>query len=330
VLRRNGYTDAEIIERYGFLSEPFGMPVPEPNIGGAVSRNSDGKDAHMKVIFLDIDGVLLSGRAVVLPANVAIATVRGRDRVLKSTFDASAVALVNRLAERTGAKIVVHSDWRKSIGLEETRTKLVEQGLDAQHFHEDWHTRVHRLGEKPDEIHDWLQSHRTTSMPVWPLDGGKMTGSYELPDDPIECAAIQAKIDRYYDEEADVGLDYVVVDDDNLSGFTSHHVVTDKAEGFSVSDYRVALAILRGDDVALGAYPVSEADWAIVVAAHDANVGWGPQLAAAANWLQQEPFRNNGWSRARRLNAEAVTRENSFLSAFGYPDQDAWRSPPQG
>ncbi len=127
-----------------------------------------------------------------------------------------------------------------------------------------------------------------------------------------------------------------MVDDDNLSGFTSHRVVTDKAEGFSVSDYRVALAILRGGDIALGAYPVSEADWAILVAAHDANVGWGPQLAAAANWLQQEPFRNNGWSRARRLNAEAVTRENSFLSAFGYPDQDEdgasvacvrWRSP---
>jgi hypothetical protein len=75
------------------------------------------------VIFLDIDGVVLTGRAWRLPENVgAIAYMKrlaGRpDRrknlldALRSlaSFDAEAIALVTRLAERTNSRIVISSN----------------------------------------------------------------------------------------------------------------------------------------------------------------------------------------------------------------------------
>jgi hypothetical protein len=78
------------------------------------------------VIFLDIDGVVLTGRAWTLPENAgAIAQMKrlvGRpDRrkhlldALRSlaSFDAEAIALVTRLAERTNSRIVISTTGGK-------------------------------------------------------------------------------------------------------------------------------------------------------------------------------------------------------------------------
>jgi hypothetical protein len=58
----------------------------------------------MKVIFLDIDGVLNSGKY--------IKALDGAFDDPKNQMDPEAIKLINRLTDSTGAKLVVSSTWR--------------------------------------------------------------------------------------------------------------------------------------------------------------------------------------------------------------------------
>jgi len=64
----------------------------------------------MKVIFLDIEGVLVTSRNI---SNVA--TIDSRTAVQPDIFDKVAVQNLDRLLKETGAKIVVSSFWRMGI-----------------------------------------------------------------------------------------------------------------------------------------------------------------------------------------------------------------------
>ncbi len=69
------------------------------------------------VLFLDIDGVLLSGRAWLMPKNRALrawtATMKPRDAFDEvgrdAVFDPCAVALLAEICEATDARLVVSS-----------------------------------------------------------------------------------------------------------------------------------------------------------------------------------------------------------------------------
>ncbi|MDB5363898.1 MAG: hypothetical protein JWO51_5195 [Rhodospirillales bacterium] len=67
----------------------------------------------------------------------------------------------------------------------------------------------------------------------------------------------------------------------------------------------------------MGAYPVMPDDWAQILAAHDAAEGWGPQLVAAALWLDHEPYLHHG-DTIRRLNVAELQKEKRFLRMWGY------------
>jgi len=67
----------------------------------------------MKVIFLDIDGVLVTGR------------------VQFRRFDPLAVAALNRIMEVTGAHIVISSSMRRNRTIMELDAMLTEQGVTA-------------------------------------------------------------------------------------------------------------------------------------------------------------------------------------------------------
>lgn len=117
----------------------------------------------MPVIFLDIDGVLLSEAAWQLPANLALKAGAKKmttyDFAMAATYDPVAVALLNRLCRVTRSTLVISSSWRYAVGEDATRQKLIEQGVHDLHFHADWHCPRHMHIDKLIDIAEWLEDH---------------------------------------------------------------------------------------------------------------------------------------------------------------------------
>jgi hypothetical protein len=166
----------------------------------------------MRVIFLDIDGVLYTRKAGYLPANrllyesMAEVNYGPRDVAIRLAFDPCAVALVNRLAETAEASLVLISDWRRVVGFEETYEKLVEQGVDSKHFHAAWDAAFFRDSSKAADVLAWVERHKPSR--------------------------------------------YLVLDDDDLGGDLPQ-VRTTWEEGLTISLYRHAHEILGTTDLAL-------------------------------------------------------------------------------
>lgn len=102
-----------------------------------------------KVIFLDIDGPMIPGRAYDLA---------DQTKPFVMVFDPCAVALLRIFCEQRGWKIVLHTSWIKVWGAEKTFLHCLEQGFKPEHFHEDaWcdeheHWRYTRVAK-------WLAAH---------------------------------------------------------------------------------------------------------------------------------------------------------------------------
>ena len=76
----------------------------------------------MKVIFLDFDGVLNSEAFFKANGN----------RYLPETLDVAAVARVNAIIARTGARVVVSSTWRLGYSLVQLKDILGRHGLSGE------------------------------------------------------------------------------------------------------------------------------------------------------------------------------------------------------
>jgi hypothetical protein len=105
----------------------------------------------LKVLFLDIDGVVLSGEEL---------WRTGNNRYLPP----EKIALVNDVCERTGACVVVSSTWRR---FDECADLLRFAGL--RHIHKDWRTSLEGRegilfkGEvRGEQIKRWLAEHPET------------------------------------------------------------------------------------------------------------------------------------------------------------------------
>lgn len=105
-----------------------------------------------RVLFLDIDGVLLCGEDL----------QRTRDN---RYLCRDRVALINEVCERTGAVVVVSSTWRM---WDHCRDLLLAAGLRS--LHPDWRTgKGRKIGEiwigaiRGEEIADWLAAHPEVS-----------------------------------------------------------------------------------------------------------------------------------------------------------------------
>ena len=101
----------------------------------------------MKIIFLDIDGVLATSKSC------------------SEGFIENMVALdgdsVSRLAALCtgGARIVISSSWRKLHTKEEVLAHLERFGLNRSTVHEDWRTVAIDHGIRGVEIAEWLDRH---------------------------------------------------------------------------------------------------------------------------------------------------------------------------
>jgi len=102
----------------------------------------------LKVIFLDIDGVLNSAQYY-----------KTVDRTKKdwNRFNPLAVEMIRRLVEEYDASIVFTSTWRYGL-VKELKNELNKSGL-IKYLHKDWKTLVIHPNHRGDEINLWLNNH---------------------------------------------------------------------------------------------------------------------------------------------------------------------------
>lgn len=100
----------------------------------------------MKIIFLDFDGVILTGRTMLTHPERSFS---------RAAPDPVLCTLLKRICTATGFKIVVSSTWR--TGGDRAKSKLFDVDLE-EHLHEDWRTPDLNKG-RAHEITDWLSRH---------------------------------------------------------------------------------------------------------------------------------------------------------------------------
>ena len=114
----------------------------------------------MKVIFLDIDGVLNSNQWYYKRKEL-----KQRDWTDKDEFDPDAVSVLNGLISDTNVKVVLSSTWRNNYDtLEEIQTFLKDMGIVCDCIGRTPTIRTTILGEhygtapRGVEIQDWIRT----------------------------------------------------------------------------------------------------------------------------------------------------------------------------
>jgi hypothetical protein len=166
----------------------------------------------MRVIFLDLDGVINSDRSI-LVCGERLEKFKGSDvpyyeKFLLSNVDPIAVEMINLLVEMTDAKIVLSSSHRKHFNkisdfvqrLEKTRQYFSKIGFDSERLI-GWTPEL--LDVRGREIQNWLDEHSEVAH-------------------------------------------YVIIDDsaDMLDEQMENFVRTDGSDGFSAQNYRDCFKIL--------------------------------------------------------------------------------------
>ena len=149
----------------------------------------------MKIIFLDVDGVLNAGMRV----REGTLGFEIQDWVLPK-----AVEHLNRITDATGAKLVISSTWRLGKTLSELKEMFARVGVTGEVISKtergecSWH---HRLGAKEcyqghrgAEIHDWL----TQKVPP-----GERVESFVILDDSSDMLPYH---DRHVHTDLYIGL----------------------------------------------------------------------------------------------------------------------------
>ena len=137
----------------------------------------------MKILFLDIDGVLNSDLYY-----------RSVDRTKRNwnRFDPSTVVLVKKLIEEFSLKVVITSTWRFGA-VKMLNDELVKSGL-SNHLHAHW---------KTPNIHP---PHRGTEIELW-LDNHPDVNDYVIIDDDISILDEQKS--KYVKTELIVGMNEI-------------------------------------------------------------------------------------------------------------------------
>ena len=159
---------------------------------------------------------------------------------------------------------------RYSLGIDPTRDKLIEQGIQADHFHEHFALpRVFSPRPKAYEIHERLQDHRIGPEPTRPTQPAR--------DAPADIQArFTADLTARRQALHDIGASFVTINDEmplpNL-------VATTAEDGITCSIYRIACRALGGVDADMGVHSVEPADWGRVLDA------FGDRAVVAASYL---------------------------------------------
>lgn len=113
----------------------------------------------MKIIFLDMDGVLCTPRA----------SIASDDTGIMSYLDPIACLLLKKLIKKTGAKLVISSTWRKFHDLNGFQAILSANcpslGTHIIYNEDDWRTD-NDGPQRGDEISRWIEKRSTSDNPV--------------------------------------------------------------------------------------------------------------------------------------------------------------------
>lgn len=233
----------------------------------------------MKVVFVDIDGVVLPERAWAMPCNEGarkkLYAAPGHDynavrAALRDVrMDACVIGLLCRLWSVTGAKLVISSNWRHTVGAKFAFEKLVGEGIPLEAFHQVFAAPLTRIRdpEKGNDILAWLDNNRVLPRPPRPE-----WRPFEDQDNEYRAAA-----HAFRDSWQHHGIEYVVFDDDAYQ--LPNAIRVDPANGISMRDYRIACRALGGVDPELGLHALDPADEDRILAA------FCDDRFAAADWL---------------------------------------------
>ena len=138
----------------------------------------------MKIIFLDCDGVLNSNKFFQEDGPLSQGGIHSL-QFGASQLDPKGLALIDKLVNATGAKIVISSSWRHIFTLEEIISMFENRGFKSAA------SVIDRTGNsindnRGDEVDEYLGLDRERE-----IVGGESTSSYVIIDDNDEFTSAQ-------------------------------------------------------------------------------------------------------------------------------------------
>lgn len=138
------FFDKDVVEKaiHALMSQPDVTPSNAP---------SD------RLVFIDIDGVLLSFRSWTTAHNAPLWRLPVAQRMKHLELDQTSIGLLVRLCDLAKAKLVLTSTWRKTWphDLTALHDRLIEQGLRRDLWHSEWMVPVSADRSKWQELAAW-------------------------------------------------------------------------------------------------------------------------------------------------------------------------------
>lgn len=126
-----------------------------------------------RIIFLDFDGPMIPLRAYYMA---------GQTKEFVTKFDPVAVGLINRLAMKAEAKIVLHTSWRRTtlMGVPDLREHILQEGIKEEYLHEKLLCPMRFTSSRWHDIGMWLKGRDVENYVI-------------IEDEPIPYGAEQYK-----------------------------------------------------------------------------------------------------------------------------------------
>jgi hypothetical protein len=175
----------------------------------------------VKVIFLDIDGVL--------SPHVKVENKGQGDFPYDVKFNPRTIKNLKVLLKESNARIVLSTTWIKNIGFKATTLALATHGIVGPYF------VAEDVGEKSNEItvRDWIMEPSSSKFYGTAVTPKKFTSE--------KCHEISFWLSEYKDKISG----YVVLDDEFIYDQEEHQVRVNGKKGLTVDDVKKALMILN-------------------------------------------------------------------------------------
>ncbi len=137
----------------------FEKGVVEKAIRALMSRSdiAPSQPHASRLVFIDIDGVLLSFRSWTTGHNAPLWRLPVAQRMKHLELDQTSIGLLVRLCDLAKARLVLTSTWRKTWphDLTALHERLIEQGLRRDLWHQEWMVPVSANRSKWQELATW-------------------------------------------------------------------------------------------------------------------------------------------------------------------------------